>query len=95
MQITRELVDYVAGLSRISLDEASAQKMERELGAVVAYMDVLGTLDTDGVEPMSHVFSVTNVMRDDEVAPSADREEILSLAPERTDGTYVVPKTMD
>lgn len=95
MQITKELVNYVAELSRIKLDEAAEAKMEKELGAVIEYMDILNTLDTDGIEPMSHVFAIDNVMREDVVAPSYDRETLLANAPERTDETVVVPKTVD
>ena len=95
MQITRELVEYVAELSRIKLDEASAEKMEKELGAIVEYMEILNSLDTKGVEPLSHVFSITNVMRADEVKPSYDRADILKNAPEHTDETVVVPKTVE
>lgn len=95
MQITRELVEYVAELSRIKLDEQSAEKMEKELGAIVEYMDVLNKLDTDGVEPLSHVFNITNVMREDEVVESYDRADILKNAPEHTDETVVVPKTVE
>lgn len=95
MQITRELVEYVAELSRIKLNEQSAEKMEKELGAIVEYMEILNKLDTDGVEPLSHVFNITNVMRDDEVVPSYDREAILKNAPEHTDETVVVPKTVE
>ena len=46
MQITKELVGYVAELSRIELDEAQTEKMQQELGAIVEYMDILSTLDT-------------------------------------------------
>ena len=95
MQITRELVEYVAELSRIKLNEQSAEKMEKELGAIVEYMEILNKLDTDGVEPLSHVFNITNVMRDDEVVPSYDREAILKNATEHTDETVVVPKTVE
>ncbi len=95
MQITRELVEYVADLSRICLDGASEEKMERELGAVIEYMEVLNALDTDGVEPLSHVFQVTNVMREDAVAPSSPREDILAGAPEATGQTFVVPRTLE
>lgn len=95
MQITKELVNYVAELSRIKLDEAAEAKMEKELGAVIEYMDVLNTLDTDGIEPMSHVFAIDNVMREDVVKESYDREALLANAPERTDETVVVPKTVD
>jgi len=95
MLITKELVEYVAELSRIKLDEQSAEKMEKELGAIVEYMEVLNKLDTDGVEPLSHVFNITNVMREDEVKESYDRADILKNAPERTDETFVVPKTVE
>lgn len=95
MQITRELVEYVAELSRIKLDEQSAAKMENELSAIVDYMEILKQIDTDGVEPLSHVFNITNVMREDEVVPSYPREDILKNAPEHTDETVVVPKTVE
>ena len=95
MQITDELVGYVAALSRIKLTEEETEKMRRELGAVLDYMDVLNEVDTAGTEPLSHVFDIDNVMRKDEVAPSFDREDILKNAPEHTDETGVVPKTVD
>lgn len=95
MLITKELVEYVADLSRIKLDEQSTAKMEKELGAIVEYMEILNKLDTDGVEPLSHVFNITNVMREDEVKESYDRAEILKNAPESTDETFVVPKTVE
>lgn len=95
MQVTKELVEYVANLSRIKLDDEKTEKMISELGAIVDYMDVLNQLDTENVEPLSHVFSITNVMRDDVTAQSYDREELLKNAPDHTDETFVVPKTVD
>ena len=95
MQITKELVEYVAELSRIKLDEASTEKMQKELGAIVDYMEILNQLDTENVEPLSHVFSITNVMREDDVKPSYDRADILQNAPEHTDETFIVPKTVE
>ena len=85
MQITKELVEYVAELSRIKLDEASTEKMQKELGAIVDYMEILNQLDTESIEPLSHVFNITNVMREDEVKESYDRADILKNAPEHTD----------
>ena len=52
-------------------------------------------LDTSGVEPMSHVFPVNNVFREDVVTNGDDRENILKNAPEERDGAFVVPKTVD
>ena len=95
MQITKELVEYVAELSRIKLDERATEKMQKELGAIVDYMEILNQLDTENVEPLSHVFSITNVMREDDVKPSYDRADILQNAPEHTDETFIVPKTVE
>ena len=66
--ITKEMVTYVAELSRISLDEAETEKMQDELGAVVAYMDILNSLDTTGIEPLSHVFDMVFSKSKDERA---------------------------
>lgn len=95
MQISEELIRYVAELSRIRLDGEQTEIMKEELGAVIAYMDVLSGLDTDGIEPLSHVFPITNRMREDKVLASYDRTALLKNAPEHTDGTVIVPKTVE
>ena len=95
MQITKELVSYVAQLSRIKLDDSETEEMQRQMGAIVDYMDILNQLDTEEIEPLSHIFSITNVMRDDVTAPSYPREEILANAPEHTAEAFVVPKTVE
>ena len=94
MKITKEIVESVANLSRIKLDEAATLKMQTELGAVIDYMEILNSLDTKEIEAMSHIISLNNVMRDDLIKPSFDRQELLSNAPDHTDETFVVPKTV-
>ncbi len=95
MTITKDIVRYAAALSRIKLDDAETEEMQKQMGAIVDYMDILNRLDTDSVEPLSHVFSITNVMREDEVMPSSDRSEILKNAPEKTEENFIVPKTVE
>lgn len=95
MEITEELVSYVAELSRIKLDDQQRTKMKTEIGALVEYMDTLNTLDTDGIEPISHVFDVKNVLRQDVVRDSYNREDLLKNAPVHTQEAVVVPKTVE
>lgn len=95
MQITPELVKYLESLARITLSEDEEKKVGAELGDILAYIDMLNELDTEGVEAMSHCFPLTNVMREDEVAPSISPDEITANAPESSDGSFVVPKTVD
>ena len=66
-----------------------------DMANMLDYIDTLNELDTSGVEPMSHVFPVNNVFREDVVTNGDDREEILANAPEAKEGAFVVPKTFD
>ncbi len=95
MQITKETVKRVAMLSRIKLDDTATDKMQRELAAVVEYMEILNRIDTDGVEPLSHAVELKNVLREDEVKPSYSREDILSNAPKSSNDAFVVPKAVE
>ncbi|MGN0524493.1 Asp-tRNA(Asn)/Glu-tRNA(Gln) amidotransferase subunit GatC [Eubacterium sp.] len=95
MQITPDLIKYLEKLARITLSEDEEKKVGNELQDILTYIDMLNELDTDGVEAMSHCFPVTNVMREDEVAPSMSPDEIVANAPESQDGYFVVPKTVD
>lgn len=95
MEITKEMVDYVSTLSRLRLPEEEKEKMQGELQQIIAYMDVLNKLDTQDVEPMSHVFPVKNVLREDEVQPSTPSELLLQNAPVPDNEAFLVPKTVD
>ena len=65
------------------------------MGRMLDYIDKLNELDTEGVEPMSHIFPVNNVFRSDEVTNDDDSENMLLNAPKKKEGTYMVPKTFD
>lgn len=93
--IDSELIDYIAGLSRLELDAGERQVMTTQLEQIIAYMDVLNQLDTAGVEPMSHVFPVKNVLREDEVMPSQVRYELLAGSPAGDKEAFLVPKAVE
>lgn len=95
MNITPELVEHIADLSRLELEAGEKRDMTAELERIVAYMDVLDKLDTTGVEPMSHIFPVKNVLREDEAAPSQDRAELLAGSPAPDREAFLVPKTVE
>ena len=95
MDITEKLVTYVAELAHLKLDEAQRAQAADDLARMIGYVDKLAELDTEGVEPMSHAFPVTNVFREDEVRESMDRDLILKNAPSAKDGCFLVPKTVE
>lgn len=95
MKITTEMVDYVSILSRLSLPAEEKAAMAAELEKIVSYIQVLDGLDTADIEPMSHVFPVKNVLREDEVIPSQDRADLLANAPVPDEEAFLVPRTVE
>jgi len=95
MIISDELVAYLEELGKIRLQDDEKEKAKEDLQKILAYMDTLSELDTDGVEPMSHAFANENVFREDEVQPSADRDLLLSNSRRKKDGSYMVPRTFE
>ncbi len=93
--ISDETIEYVGILAKLELSEDEKEEAKKDMGRMLDYIDKLGELDTTEVEPMSHVFPVHNVFREDVVTNGDNREAILKNAPEEKDGMFVVPKTFD
>ena len=93
--ISDETMEYVGILAKLSLSEEEKEAAKTDMANMLDYIDMLNELDTDGVEPMSHVFPVNNVFREDVVTNENQREAMLSNAPEQKDGCYKVPRTFD
>ncbi len=93
--ISDETMEYVAILAKLELSPEEKEAAKRDMGRMLDYIDKLNELDTEGVEPMSHVFPVNNVFREDVVANGDDRENILRNAPKQKDGAFQVPKTVE
>ena len=81
-------------LLRMWLTEEEKEQAKKDMGAMLDYIDKLNELDTTGVEPMSHVFPVTNVFREDVVTNGDGSEATLSNAPSMKDSGFKVPKTI-
>lgn len=93
--ISDETIDYVGILAKLELSQEEKEAAKKDMGRMLDYIDKLGELDTEGIEPMSHVFPVQNVWREDVVTNGDDRENIISNAPGEKDGMFEVPKTFD
>ena len=95
MQITDETIEYVGILAKLELSDEEKEQAKKDMTNMLDYVGKLNELDTEGVEPMSHTFSVNNVFREDVVTNGDDRENMLANAPEERNGCYDVPKTFD
>ncbi|MCI6498924.1 MAG: Asp-tRNA(Asn)/Glu-tRNA(Gln) amidotransferase subunit GatC [Lachnospiraceae bacterium] len=93
--ISDETIEYVGILAKLELNDEEKENAKKDMESMLDYIDKLNELDTTGVEPMSHVFPVNNVFREDVVTNDDDRENILKNAPEEQNGMFNVPKTFD
>ncbi len=93
-KITDDVIEYVGILAKLELDEKEKKKAAIEMEKLLDYIDVLNTLDTQGVEPLSHLFTGENVFREDVVVNEDGSQEVLQNAPEVKEGMFKVPKTI-
>lgn len=93
--ISDETMEYVGILAKLELSDEEKKQAKKDMENMLDYIDMLNNLDTEGVEPMSHVFPVHNVFREDVVANGDEREKILANAPAEKEGAFKVPKTVE
>ena len=89
--LSRADVEHVAHLARLGLAEDERSRLEGQLNHILDQYAVLAELDTDHIAPTAQTIEVENILREDAVRPSLDRDEILATAPERQGEYFVVP----
>jgi aspartyl-tRNA(Asn)/glutamyl-tRNA(Gln) amidotransferase subunit C len=95
MAIDAATVRKVARLARIAEPEDRLEGLARELSGILAWIEQLNEVDTDGVEPMASAVHMPAPMREDVVTEGGDPEVVLSNAPKRAGNFYVVPKVVE
>ena len=95
MAVSVEDVRGVAALARLRFSLEEEQRLTGELNRILQYMDKLNELDTEGVEPTSHVLPMANAFRQDEVDASSSVAEILAAAPQLQESHFKVPRIID
>jgi aspartyl-tRNA(Asn)/glutamyl-tRNA(Gln) amidotransferase subunit C len=93
-KVTKEQVEHIAGLARLSLSDEEADTYTRNLEKMLEYVGQLDELNIEGVEPTTHVLDIQNVMREDETEQSLSQKEALKNAPETKNGQILVPPVL-
>ena len=92
--IDDETIENVCILAKLSLSDEAQEKAKEDMQKMLDYVEKLDELDTDGVEPLSHIFGDQNVFREDVVTNGDNKEAMLANAPKAKEGQYQVPKTI-
>lgn len=90
--INKKEVEHIANLAQLKLDEKDMDLFTKQLGDILDYVEKLKELDTDSVIPTAYTVPMKNVLREDKVEPSLEREKVLKNAPDKKEGQFRVPK---
>jgi aspartyl-tRNA(Asn)/glutamyl-tRNA(Gln) amidotransferase subunit C len=94
-RITIDEVKYVANLARLAITEEEAEELTNDLDAIISFAEELNELDTENVEPTSHVLDMKNIFREDVSKPGLPVEEVLKNAPDHENGQIKVPAIIE
>ncbi|ARI78573.1 Asp-tRNA(Asn)/Glu-tRNA(Gln) amidotransferase subunit GatC [Halobacillus mangrovi] len=94
-RISKDEVKHVANLARLAITEEEADMFTKQLDDIITYAEQLNELDTEGVEPTTHVLDLKNVLRKDEPKRWISKEEALKNAPDQQDGQFKVPSVLE
>ena len=94
MSLTRTDVEKVALLARLRLSEDELDRLTAQLSQIVAFVEQLSELDTEGVEPMAHAMELSNVLAEDATQESLPRDHALANAPKHDGQCYRVPAVL-
>jgi len=95
MKISKDDVINVAELARLEFKEEELEKFTEQLGNILEYIEQLSELNTDNVEPTSHVLDISTPLREDKVVEWLNTEEVLKNAPESEDNFFIVPQVIE
>lgn len=95
MKVDREVVEAMANLAQLRVDEADMQEYIASMTRILDLVEQMNAVDTDNIEPLAHPLETTQRLRPDEVTEPDQRDYIQELAPETQDGLYLVPKVIE
>jgi aspartyl-tRNA(Asn)/glutamyl-tRNA(Gln) amidotransferase subunit C len=94
-RINKDQVKHVAHLARLAISEEEAETFTKQLDDIITFAEQLNELDTENVEPTSHVLDMKNVLRKDEPRQWLTKEEAMKNAPDQKDGQIRVPSILE
>jgi aspartyl-tRNA(Asn)/glutamyl-tRNA(Gln) amidotransferase subunit C len=95
MEVTDQLIDHLASLSKLSFNDAEKVELRSDLQKMITFIEKLQEIDTTGIEPLTHMGNSAHAMRADEVKGMVSRDEALANAPHKDEQFFKVPKVIN
>ena len=94
MEINNKLIQDIAKLSKLKFDDSAEEKMKADLEKMLAFVDKLNEINTEGVDPLIYMSEEINVLREDKVTEKTSQEDALKNAPEKDSDYFKVPTVL-
>ena len=94
MEINNKLIQDIAKLSKLKFDDSAEEKMKADLEKMIAFVDKLNEIDTEGIDPLIYMSDEVNVLREDKVTEETSQEDALKNAPEKDSDYFKVPTVL-
>ncbi len=93
--ITREEIEQIALLSRLSLNEETIKKMQIHFNIILDYIEIIKNINTEDINPLIYPLPNFNVLREDKVKESLERKQTLNNAPQSNEKYFIAPKVIE
>ena len=94
MEVNNKLIQDIAKLSKLKFDDSAEEKMKSDLEKMLAFVDKLNEIDTEGIDPLIYMSEEVNVLREDKVSEETSQEDALKNAPEKDSDYFKVPTVL-
>ena len=95
MALDKTEIEKIAHLARLHINESETAEVTTRITDILALIDQMQSVDTEGVEPLAHPLDLEQRLRADEITEENQRDRLQKLAPASEDGLYLVPKVLD
>ena len=94
MKVNNKLIQDIAKLSKLKFDDSAEEKMKSDLEKMIAFVDKLNEIDTEGIDPLIYMSEEINVLREDKITEETSQEDALKNAPEKDSDYFKVPTVL-
>ena len=94
MEVNNKLIQDIAKLSKLKFDDSAEEKMKSDLEKMLAFVDKLNEIDTEGIDPLIYMSEEVNVLREDKISEEVSQEDALKNAPEKDSDYFKVPAVL-
>jgi len=95
MSVTNDQVRHIAKLARIAMSDEELERLLPELNNILGWVEQLGEVNTDGIEPLTAVIDQKLRLREDAITDGDVRDDVLANAPDAQHGFFAVPKVIE